>query len=44
MGLEEGDASPFSDKFRSEQILLGSESEEGDREVTELDLGRFLWF
>ena len=44
MGLEEGDASPFSDKFRSEQILLGSESEEGDREVTELDLGRFRWF
>ena len=44
MGLEEGDASPLADKFRSEQILLGSEREEGDREGTELDLGRFLWF
>ena len=44
MGLEGGEASPFSDKFRSEQILLGSEREEGDRDGTELDLGRFLLF
>ena len=44
MGLELGDASPFSDKCRSEQILLASGREEGDREGTELDLGRFLWF
>ena len=42
MGLEEGDTSPFSDNFRSEQILLASGREEGDREGTELDRGLFL--
>ena len=41
-GLEEGDTSPFSDKFRSEQILLASGRKEGDREGTELDRGLFL--
>ena len=44
MGLEEGDTSPFSDKFRSEQVLLAGGRDEGDREGTELDRSLLLLF